>query len=217
MLRRPAFPAAFAVVALFLAARPTPALAAGIIPQAATGTSSYELLNTNPAGTAPVTKIVTSVIPPGTVVPPNPSTSPLTILPGSSGFDQNNLQVLLGQGQTPSGAPLQALALNFGTQGFAPGGVLNFSLSLDKAFQGSPTLQLPDGTTGLTIKQLANEQSGGGSTGNGNGGSISTPSTGHSTGNQVPEPLTLALWATGVVGLGLARARAYRRSCSPTV
>jgi hypothetical protein len=208
VLRRSLAPSAALAVALVLAARPLPAHAAAIAanPDSTNGSSSYRLSNTNPAGTAPVTKVVASVIPPGTVVPPDPSSSPLTILPGSSGFDQSNLQILLGDGKAPNGDPVQAVALDFGTSGFQPGGVLNFSLSLDKAFQGSPDLQLPPSAAGLSIMHV--NATGTGSNNGGTGGTtpVGTPDT------QVPEPLTLFLWSTGAVGLGLVRACAYRRS-----
>lgn len=206
MLRRcPALPAALAA-ALFLAARPSPVRAAGMIPDT-TAKAVYELTNSSPPGTPPVTKVVANVIPPGTVVPPDPGTSPLTILDGSKGFDQNNLKVLLGDGKTPSGDPLQALALDFGTQGFQPGGVLNFSVTLDKAFQGAPTLTLPDSPSFLAIVHSANGPPQDGQTGSG-GAPLTPPS------NQVPEPLTLVIWSSGLAGLGLLRARLYRRGSS---
>lgn len=205
--RCPALLAALAA-ALVLATRPTPVRAAGIIPNTTNGTASYALLNTSPAGTAPVTKVVASVIPPGTIVPPDPGTSPLTILDGSKGFDQNNLKVELGDGKTPSGDPLQALALDFGPQGFQPGGVLNFSVTLDKAFQGAPTLTLPDTPTFLAILHTSTQPPQ-----VGQGVPAGAPSGPPS--NQVPEPITLVLWSSGLAGLGLLRARLFRRSHPP--
>ncbi|HEV3121610.1 MAG TPA: hypothetical protein VGY53_06895 [Isosphaeraceae bacterium] len=200
--RRPAIFAALAA-ALILAARPAPVRASGIT--SVNGSASYELVNNSAPGTAPVTKIVANVVPPGEVVPPNPSVSPLTILSGSTGFDQTNLKVLLGTGQTPTGDPLQALALDFGTQGFAPGGVLNFSLSLDKAFSTAPTLSLPDSSSGLSITQLAN------TTGpSSNQPSPTTQGSGTTTSFGVPEPGSLAVWsaaAMAIVFAGLRRAR----------
>jgi hypothetical protein len=205
--RRPACLAALAAV-LIVAARPAPVRAAAVVSQATNGTASYELVNSNPPGTAPVTKIVANVIPPGTIQPPDPSTSPLTILPGSSGFDENNLQVLLGSGQTPSGSPLQALALNFGSQGFAPGGVLNFSLSLSNAFTGAPTLQLPDSSTGLAITQLTTPPS------NNQPATGGTSSNNTSTGGTVPEPVSLALWSTAALAFVAVRVHRARAAAS---
>jgi hypothetical protein len=207
----PAYPAALAV-ALALAlclANPAAVRASEISNTATADTASYQLTNTNPAGTTPVTKVVANVIPPGTIVPPSADSSPLTILAGSSGFDQNNLNVLLGAGKTPSGGPLQALALDFGPQGFKPGGVLNFSLSLDQAFQGTPTLQLPtDGTaTGLSIVQTATATPDVST--QGSGGTVALQG---GTTSAVPEPLSLALWSTGAMGLALIQVRRYRRT-----
>jgi hypothetical protein len=201
--RRPAFSAALAA-ALILAARPTPVRASGITPQ--NGSAMYQLVNTNAPGTAPITNVVANAVPPGEIVPPDPSTSPLTILAGSSGFDQSNLKVLLGTGQTPSGAPLQALALDFGTQGFAPGGVLNFSLSLGQAFSSAPTLQLPDTPSGLTVSSLTTLPSG-------NQPSTTSQDVGTSGGvGSVPEPGSLAVWSAAALALVLARVRRARRA-----
>jgi hypothetical protein len=207
--RSPAHTAALAVAlasALCLAARPTAVRASEIANSNTTtnDTATFQLSNTNPAGTTPVTKVVANVIPPGTIVPPNADSSPLTILPGSTGFDQNNLNVLLGAGKTPSGGPLQALALDFGPHGFQPGGVLNFSLSLDQAFQGTPTLQLPtDGTAaGLSIVQTQSATP-----------DVSTQGSGQTvlSTSAVPEPLSIALWSMGAMGLALLHVRRYRR------
>jgi hypothetical protein len=198
--RSPAFSAALAV-ALFMAARPATVLASGIVNASAT----YQLTNKNPAGTAPVSKIVANVIPPGAIVPTTPSSSPLTIMTGSAGFDQSNLKVLLGSGKTPAGDPLQALALDFGTAGLQPGGILNFSLTLDPSLQAAPALQLPtDGTAnGLSIVQTAAEVSATGGTGLGGG---------EPNNNAVPEPVSLVLWSSGAMALALAHVRRYRRS-----
>jgi hypothetical protein len=206
--RRPALPAALSAL-LVLAS--TSALAA-VVPF--DGQATYQLTNNNPPGTAPVTQVVANVIPPGAIVPVNPQTSPLTILPGSSGFNESDLKVLLGSGKTPSGGQLQALALDFGAGGLAPGGVLNFNLSLDPTLNAAPTLQLPPTATGLSITEVSLPPSGGNS-GGGNGGSSGQPygNGGGGVGN-VPEPMTLLIWSTGALGLGLLRARAYRRARS---
>jgi hypothetical protein len=181
--------------ALLSAARPTPARGDGLSTTAAT---TYQLSNTSPAGTTPVTQVVANVIPPGTIVPTSPSVSPLTILPGSFGFDQENLKVLLGAGTSPSGSPLQALALDFGAGGFQPGGVLNFGLSLDKTFQGAPELLLPATSSGLSITEVP-------------AASTPTPGGGGTTPTQIPEPMSLVLWST-LAGLAWMRVRGLRRA-----
>jgi hypothetical protein len=203
--RLPAPPAvaAAALAVLLLVARPTPSSASGL--------TTYRLTNTGAAGTAPVKEIVASVIPPGTIKPSDPSVSPLTILDGSSGFDQADLKVLLGEGQTPDGDPLQALALQFGDEGFAPGGVLNFSLSLDPAFEGDLQLVLPPSTSGLTIDAIQAPPVDPGN--DPNGGDPNNPPP-VDPGTNVPEPLSLLLWSS-LAGLGLIRARAFRRSHAP--
>lgn len=203
-MSRSALPVALAA-AWLLATNVTEVRAAGIIPHPGVDTALYQLINLSPVGTAPVTSIEAEVSPPGTVIPRDGTTSPLTILPDSFGFDQNNLQVALGSGQAPAGGTVQALALNFGPGGFQPGGVLNFALAVDHAFQGTPTLQLPTSATGLEIIPLSggtfppNSDAGGGG-----GGGVS-----------VPEPMTIVLWSAGALGLGLFRVRSYRRTRKP--
>lgn len=175
----------------------------------AAGLITYQLVNTSDASAAAVTEVVASIIPPGSVSPTSPDVSPLSILPGSSGFDANNLKVLLGDGTSPTGDALQALALEFGTQGFAPGGVLNFSLSLDGNYKGvSPQLILPPGTSGLKLTAYTPPPTdpGGGPT-----GGSPTPDTGGGGANQVPEPLSVVLWSA-VAGAALLRARVFRRA-----
>jgi hypothetical protein len=208
VLRRcPAFLATLAV-ALLLAARPTAVLGAGIITLPNEGPATYQLTNTNPDGTTPVTKVVANVIPAGAITPPDPSSSPLTILPNSSGFNDTHLTVLLGEGQTPDGNPLQALALDFGSQGFAPGGVLNFALNIDQAFHGAPVLELPDDATGLTLAQMALPTAIDEPTDNGSGSNVDTTGAQES---HVPEPMSIMLWCTGALTLTQVRRWRQRR------
>ena len=202
MRRCPAVVTALLTAWLALAGVTCSARAAGLI--------TYQLVNTANVGTAPVTEVVASIIPPDSVAPTSPDVSPLAVLPGSTGFDANNLKVLLGDGTSPTGDPLQALALEFGAQGFAPGGVLNFSLTLDNKFQGNPPqLILPPGTSGLKLSRYSpppTNPSGGPS-----GGTTSSGGSGNTTGTtQVPEPLSIVLWSA-VVGFGLIRAKVFRR------
>ena len=109
-----------------------PALASGT-----TNYAYYELVNTRP--TTVTDLIVTNVVPPNSISPPDPSTSPLTILSGSFGFDQKNLQVFL----SPADPTSQGLALNFANGGLAAGGTLDFKLSLDPSVSASTSPAAP--------------------------------------------------------------------------
>jgi hypothetical protein len=151
----------------------------------------------------------TAVIDPVSVVPP-PSGSamgPLTILPGSSGFDPKNLSVFLGSIPSDPNASItqQALGLSFYGQGLANGGVLNFALTIDKSLANNPPL-LESLTPGISIKLdgVENSSSQPSST-NGNGSA--TPASGN---GQVPEPLSLLVWSA-LAGAGLLRARSWAR------
>ena len=170
-------------------------VATAAAPAHAAGVASFRLKNTDPSGASPVQKVLASIVPPGTVMPPDPSTSPLTILNGSSGFNADDLKVSLGDGQTPKGDPFQALALDFGTGGLAPGGQLLFSLNLSPTYAGMLNLVLPTSVKNLTIESYTPPGSGGA----GGGGQTN-----------VPEPLSILVWSS-VGALGLVRARAYRR------
>jgi hypothetical protein len=181
---------------LVLALSPSWALAGGI--------ASYRLTDTDVAGAPPVSTVLMSVVPAGSVAPTDPSVSPLTILDGSSGFDPNALQVFLGSGTTPAGAAFQALKLDFGSAGLQPGGRLYFSLNLANSYQGSPPLLiLPSTVSNIAIESIPNPG------GNGSGGGSGSPPN-------TPEPLPILLWAS-VGGLGLLRARAFRRAQARTV
>jgi hypothetical protein len=158
----------------------------------------------------PIQQVVTNVVPPGTIVPPDAQTPPLTGQAGSSGFDPSQLKVLLGAATSQSGSPLQALALDFGSKGLAPHGVLDFTLSLDPKFQGTLQLQPVTPASGVTIAALppsGTKGNGGSSSGDGSGSSSTPPTT------NTPEPATLVLWSA-LAGLGLARARRRLRSAA---
>jgi hypothetical protein len=175
----------------------------------AAGLITYQLVNTSNASAPAVTEVVASIIPPGSIAPTSPDVSPLSILPGSSGFDANNLKVLLGDGTSPTGDPLQALALDFGSGGFASGGVLNFSLSIDGNFKGlTPQLILPPGTSGLRLSPYTPPPTN--PTGGPGGGPIAGGTTNGGT-TQVPEPLSVVLWSA-VAGAALMRSRVFRRA-----
>jgi hypothetical protein len=181
------------------------ALAGPLSFASAAGLASFRLSNNNPSGTTPATSVIAGIIPAGAVEPPAPSLSPLTILAGSSGFNPNDLQVALGDGADPSGNPIQALQLNFGKEGFAPGGVLNFSLSLSPSFNNTLQLLLPPDSNGLQLLAFAPTTTSGSSNNPPTGGSGTTVN------NSVPEPLSIAIW-TSLAGLGWVRSRGRKRS-----
>jgi hypothetical protein len=167
-------------------------------PAQASTMASFRLTNTDPAGSgdSPVMTVLASIVPPGSVTPPDPSTSPLTILAGSSGFNPDDLKVSLGDGTTPSGDPFQALALDFGPGGLAPGGRLYFSLNLAASSDGVVNLILPSSINNLAVSSY-----------------VPPPGVTPIDGGQgnVPEPISLVLW-TGLATFGVIRARIYRRS-----
>ncbi len=209
-------------------------LAAPLLPAGAESITTYRLSNKSPAGTAPVTEVVAYVVPPGAI---NDQTvqSPLTILDGSSGFDQAALLVAVGNGAVPDGQanagdPVQGLALSFGESGFSPGGIFNFSLSLNPLVSASPDLVLfANSPAGLAIEDVPPTSvdvvadpvvgNGTGDAGTGSGGEVAVvpvvdPGSGSGGGNaaevQVPEPMSVVIWSV-LAGLGLARARRLRR------
>ncbi len=225
MMRRCLTPSTMVAAILMLAVPPSPAGAASI--------TSYRLSNTNPAGSAPITEVVTYVVPPGAI---NDKTaeSPLTIMNGSSGFDPEALLVAVGNGEVPEGQqnagdPVQGLALTFGRDGFAPGGVFNFSLNLNPLIGVAPDLVLlPTSPAGLAIEDVPPTSvdvggdkgvgSGGGDVGTGSGGGdavVPVIAPGGGEGNapevQVPEPMSVVIWSV-LAGMGLVRARRLRRS-----
>jgi hypothetical protein len=200
--------AAVLATVLWLAACPTPALAARMssTAEAVDGAATFQLVNAPDATAAQ--QALTLITPPGTIVPPDPALSPLTILPGSSGFDQDSLKVLLIDGVSPqTGEPGTGVALGlvFENGGFAPGGILNFQVSLMPGFQGPLTLDLiaptPDSVSFGDVPAPIPGGTGGGP----------TPAP---PGTQVPEPLSVILWSS-LAGLGLIRAHAFRRAHAP--
>ena len=209
MLRRCTASLALLTVALIGASAPSQSSAASIVsemmvngvdtivPNGTPGSSMYAYYQlANPRSTAVNDLIVTSIVPPNSVQPLDPTTSPLTIVNGSFGFDQSNLQVFL----SPADATTQGLALQFNNGGLAPGGTLNFKLSLDPGYNSTtpPTLALqpPDADLSTTAPNLLSYTP---TVANG-----APPAT-------APEPVSLALWSA-LAGAGLLRARAFRRS-----
>jgi hypothetical protein len=211
VLRRCTASLALLSVALIAGMRPAPAFAASIVsekvingvdqivPDGTAGSTMYAYYQlTNTRSTTVNDLIVTSIVPPNTVQPINASTSPLSIVNGSFGFDQSNLQVFL----SPADPTTQGLALQFANGGLAPGGTLNFKVSLDPSVTSmtAPTLVLqpPDADLSVTAPNLLSY----------------TPVSANAApfvGGNTPEPVSLVLWSA-LAGVGLLRARSFRRS-----
>jgi hypothetical protein len=194
-----------ALLALGLGTQPMFSRAATINPNASssTATATYRLTASTgiaaPDANIAGPQVVATILPSGSVVPPKAADgtegSPLTILSDSHGFDPNHLVVALKDGTSSTGQPQQMFGLVFYGQGLQPGGVLHFALSIDKALANNPP-QLQSLTPGISIVAdplpTTSQQSGGGAT--------TTPGP---TDNQIPEPLSVVLWAAllgGVVG-----------------
>lgn len=178
--------------------------------------ATYQLKNNAAAGTAPVSQVVAEIQPPGSVfAPASSSASPLTVLSGSGGFNAAGVTVAIGTGKLANGDPLQVLNLQFDKGGLAPGGVVDFSLNLGANYTGpNPTLLLEDPHTGLAPAGLTIAAFTPPTTSTGSGSGSTTPTAGGSTttpSNNVPEPVSIALWSVAA-GLGLLRARAFRRA-----
>lgn len=97
--------------------------------------NAFRLTNITDRPEAGGLKMVSGVLwliePPGGVVPGADDASPLQILPDSTGFDPEKLDVILGEKQLANGEPVQGLGLLFHEDGgLRPGGVLNFRLSV---------------------------------------------------------------------------------------
>ena len=211
MLRRSIATLALLSAAFSMASGPAPARAASIVsekmvngvetivPDGTPGSTKYAYYQlTNPRTTTASDLIVTGIVPPNSVRPIDATTSPLSIVDGSFGFDAKNLQIFL----SPPDATTQGLALEFANGGLAPGGVLDFKVSLDPAFDGTlaPTLALqpPDLDLSATAPNLLSYAP---AYANAAPGAVAN----------TPEPISLALWSA-LAGAGLLRARAFRRS-----
>lgn len=217
MLRRCTASLALLTATFVMAEATTPASAASIVsemtvngvdtivPNGTPGSTMYAYYQlTNPTsstvgtgGAAINDLVVSTVVPPNSIQPINSTTSPLSIVNGSFGFDQSNLQVFL----SPSGSPTQEIALLFGNGGLAPGGTIDFKVSLDPGYSSTTaptlTLQPPYANLSTTAPELMSY----------------TPlvAGGAPPPSNTPEPLPLALWSV-LAGAGLLRARAFRRS-----
>lgn len=173
-------------------------------PDVVDGKATYSLLNGANEGTPGIAEVIANVVPAGAIDDsPGRVDSPLTILPGSTGFKQDDLQVLVGNGESPENEPVQGLGLKFGDGGFEPNGVLNFALDLNKSITTKPELLLVSPAPNLAfapatvINSVISEVT-------------SAPPPQATPVNNVPEPLSLALWSALAVIGGLARARSRR-------
>ena len=187
------------------------------------GTADYTLTTTTglPAPSGPIptsgsTKIpspqVEALIEPagGVVTPATTSTQgPLTILPGSKGFDASGVWDYLANA-TQNGQTYEGLGLSFYGQGLAAGGVLNFSLNV--ANVNDPP-QLVSATSGVTI--TLDPTSSTSSSSSSSSSSTSSSSSSSFTVDSVPEPLSILLWATLAMA-GLLRARGMRQRSQVT-
>ena len=172
----------------------------------AAGMATFRLTNTDPAGAAPVTEVLARVLPPGTVVPRDVDKDPPTILDPStgyvsSGFNPDDLQVSIGDGTTAAGDPFQAIKLDFGPGGFAPGGRLYFQLNRSPSYDGLIRLVVPTSVENLALEPLDVPVAAAPPFSQGGGGS------------QVPEPASVLVWAA-LTAAGIWRARAFRRLSS---
>lgn len=215
MKRRPTVLTATAVAAAFLLAmRPAPASADGITPNASdSGMANYRLTTDTdiaaPADDAGGPQIIARVVPPGTVVPPKladgSEASPLSILKSSSGFNQDRLIVALKDNLTNLSAgesPEQLFGLSFFGDGFKKGGQLDFSLSIGSSVKTPPTLESLTPGVSITALQTVTPPT---------DVPVLTPITNVAPGgSQVPEPMSVLLW-TAMTGIGVLRARGFRR------
>ena len=191
-------------------------MAAHAAVNASTTTVDYSLTTSSTIG-APGSNIsgpqvVALITPTGGVVPPTLSNgtqgSPLTVLPGSTGFDPSQLVVALSNTPSSTGQPEQKLGLLFYGEGFHVNGLLKFALSISSALASDPPV-LQSLTPGITI--TADSPTTGTTTTTGaigNGGSSSSSSTNGVVNN--PEPLSVILWSAVLVGV-VARNRMFSR------
>lgn len=203
-LRRNAPYVALAAALALTLARSTPAQAAGV--------ATFRLANIDPTGTAPVNTVLARIKPPSTVVPRDVENDPPTILPEdsgyiSTGFDHDALELGLIDGTTDTGDPFQVLKIDFGENGFGPGGRLFFQLNKAEDFDGDIELILPESVTNLAIEALDFLNSAPTPpTDNGVGSPPPTPPTA-----QVPEPASVVLWISLIAVAGLVHIGRTRR------
>lgn len=189
-----------------------PLASAAVINPNGTATAYYRLTASSslpvPAADIDGPQVVALVSPAGGVAPPTNADgsqgSPLTVLPGSRGFDADQLVVALKDATDASGNPEQLLGLVFFGTGLGAGGQLDFALSIDKALVDDPPT-LTSSTPGITIAAIADPTSDPGT-----GGGATDPGDSGSTPN-VPEPVGFMLWSAAAGAIAL-RARSRVRA-----
>jgi len=201
------------LLTLGLGFQPMAAHAASV--NASTTTVDYSLTTSSTIGVPGANisgpQVVALITPTDSVVPPTLSNgtqgSPLTVLPGSTGFDPSQLVVALRDATSSSGQPEQELGLVFYGQGFQAKGVLNFALSINSALASDPPV-LQSLTPGVYITAVFPPA---GSTTAGTSGSAGS-SSGSSAGGIInnPEPLSVILWSAVLIGV-VARNRMLSR------
>ena len=201
----------------------------GLLTTQAGQVATFQL--TPKTGNSGLTIFQADVSPANGVMPSDPASSPVKILDGSSGFNQQNMTVLLGNG-TENGSTVQQLVLLFGVQpqydsggkltgfqpvldssgnadpGLAGNGNVKFSLDLAPDFTGTLNLlPTPTSASSFNLTNLTLPPS-----------SPSSPVTPPSVPTtpappvlNVPEPVSVALWLAGM-GFGTLRALRFRRN-----
>jgi hypothetical protein len=159
----------------------------------ASAVATFRLTNVDEVGSSPVLSVLARVLPPGAVLPRDEDVDPPTILDPStgyisSGFNPDDLQVVLGEGTTSGGELLQVVKLDFGPEGFAPGGRLYFQLKVNPTFGDTMRLVLPENVTNVAMEAI----------------SVTPPPDVDPP--QVPEPRSILVWMALPL-LGLWRAR----------
>jgi hypothetical protein len=182
--------------------------------------ATFEL--TPKPGNSGLTIFQADVQPAFSVMPSDPNASPLKVLDGSSGFNQDNLTVLLGNGDgvAPSrdadgkitGFQPVLDASGNPDPGLAGNGVVKFSLDLDPNFKGTLNL-LPTPTSAQTfsLTTLTLPPSSPSSPDTTPATTPTTDTTPSVPSTQVPEPLSVALWLA-CMGFGTLRAVQFRRN-----
>jgi hypothetical protein len=193
VLRRRFHILAAVAATLALNSRAMPASADSLTTADYTLTATGGLPAADPNATAP--QVILTINPPGGIVPPtptadNPTGNPLTILSGSTGFNQQGLVNLLSKDNTQFG-------LSFFGSGLSADGNLHFSLSIDGALSSPPTFTSNLPNVQVTLDPATTPPT----------GSDSTPPT--SPSNETPEPMSLVLWST-LTGVGLWQVRRRR-------
>jgi hypothetical protein len=180
----------------------TPAGADSLTTADYTLTAQGGLPAADPNATSP--QVVLTINPPGGIVPPtptadNPNGNPLTILPGSSGFDQQGLVNLLSKDNKQFG-------LSFFGSGLAADGNLHFALSVDSALASTP----PTFTANIPGVQVVLDSTASTPPTTTPTPPTTTPTDTPTPTSEVPEPVSLVLWSA-LAGLGLWQMRRRRR------